>query len=735
MKNKKSSNERKKLIRLVIAGVEQSLKSKTFVILNLIMCIGILVIVNFPVAKEIIENIKLAPGEISEKDVFNVVLIDKTDLYLDIAKKEEFKNIKYSFDVPKELKENDVILTITEDKEKILKAKITSNEFIDTVVYDEMIENLEEVKNKLIQEKYGMQKETIEILKAKVEIERETLKIDNSKYKKYEGMINIVNMGLYMILIFIASSIATTIGLEKISRTTEYMLTGISEKTYLWYNVIQCNLVFLIQTVLGGIYFIFSMLVSNIIKITLLGVEMPQIVKGAEMVLNIDELGLAIGLYVIFQAIIAGIILSLVQAIITSKVSNMTDISNSTMFTVMLILVGTVLVPNFINATAKVNIALKIVAFVPVFSLSMIPKLYLLEILPAYTFIIACLISMITLAVTVFLGSKLFKKGLLQTSKIKNANINLKEIDYEEEIQKTKIKEAITKGAVVTLMYFIVSNLMGIVMPFVNQIFKQMYGTGSTVKYLLDYITFISTLIIPYMYLSTSFEKNIKKTKSKVKKKKDNIRTFKYFTIGVLAIVILQILTVVISSTTNSEIDIIEVAGLVTNTTVEKILFFIFLAVLPGIFEELVFRKGLISITKKISPAFAIVMSSFIFGLVHANFTQTPFAIGTGLILGYIYIKTESLVPCIVLHIMNNGFAALSVILGGTGLILNFVIGVILMLALVGLISLKTLGKKELVIENKKLPKFSKYIYTNFYAMFAILIYLAMMIYVQIMFS
>lgn len=55
----------------------------------------------------------------------------------------------------------------------------------------------------------------------------------------------------------------------------------------------------------------------------------------------------------------------------------------------------------------------------------------------------------------------------------------------------------------------------------------------------------------------------------------------------------------------------------------------------------------------------AILFSAFLFGVMHLNPIQIPFAMYTGLILGLVYWKTQSLLmPCLI-HILNNGFACL----------------------------------------------------------------------------
>ncbi len=74
------------------------------------------------------------------------------------------------------------------------------------------------------------------------------------------------------------------------------------------------------------------------------------------------------------------------------------------------------------------------------------------------------------------------------------------------------------------------------------------------------------------------------------------------------------------------------------------------------IFEEIVFRgiimKGLLN--KGVRPAFAIVISSVVFGIVHGNPWQFVGAVFLGCVLGLVYYKTKSLLLPILLHAFNN---------------------------------------------------------------------------------
>lgn len=81
-------------------------------------------------------------------------------------------------------------------------------------------------------------------------------------------------------------------------------------------------------------------------------------------------------------------------------------------------------------------------------------------------------------------------------------------------------------------------------------------------------------------------------------------------------------------------------------------------AMLGPILEELLFRGAVTKVLlKKYNPLTAILISGLIFGIFHMNPAQVVGATLIGFILAWIYYKTHSLIPCILIHIMNNSLS------------------------------------------------------------------------------
>ncbi len=86
----------------------------------------------------------------------------------------------------------------------------------------------------------------------------------------------------------------------------------------------------------------------------------------------------------------------------------------------------------------------------------------------------------------------------------------------------------------------------------------------------------------------------------------------------------------------------------------------IFVGILAPIIEELIFRKLICDRLIPLGEGYAIVISALIFGLVHGNFYQFPYAFLVGLLFGGIYVRTGKIIYTMVIHaVINIGGAVL----------------------------------------------------------------------------
>lgn len=91
------------------------------------------------------------------------------------------------------------------------------------------------------------------------------------------------------------------------------------------------------------------------------------------------------------------------------------------------------------------------------------------------------------------------------------------------------------------------------------------------------------------------------------------------------------------------------------------------IALIGPITEELIFREAIIGslLRHRVHRWQAILISATLFGLIHINPAQVPFAIAMGVILGIIYTKMGNIVLTSIIHIFNNTLAVIEIRLLG----------------------------------------------------------------------
>lgn len=102
---------------------------------------------------------------------------------------------------------------------------------------------------------------------------------------------------------------------------------------------------------------------------------------------------------------------------------------------------------------------------------------------------------------------------------------------------------------------------------------------------------------------------------------------------------------------TSSSMDIME------PTMPSYLLNVLVIAVLPALLEELVFRGYVLQALRPYGDWFAIFVSALLFGLMHENIEQIPFAFVVGLALGWLCVYTNNIWLSVAAHFCNNALS------------------------------------------------------------------------------
>lgn len=90
----------------------------------------------------------------------------------------------------------------------------------------------------------------------------------------------------------------------------------------------------------------------------------------------------------------------------------------------------------------------------------------------------------------------------------------------------------------------------------------------------------------------------------------------------------------------------------------------IFAAILPALVEEFIFRGMLLNTYVQTNRLRAsILLSALVFALYHFNLIQGLYAFVLGIIIGLIFVLTDSVLPCMLFHFTFNGISVVKVAL------------------------------------------------------------------------
>ena len=149
-----------------------------------------------------------------------------------------------------------------------------------------------------------------------------------------------------------------------------------------------------------------------------------------------------------------------------------------------------------------------------------------------------------------------------------------------------------------------------------------------------------------------------------------------------------------------------------STSILEHIVYIVSVALVPAVTEELVYRGLVLGRLRKFGDGFALVTSALLFGLMHGNLVQAPFAFVVGLATGWALISTGSIIPSMLIHCFNNLMSVLADIAyencGYLG-ISEDIVGMIFLIFYVGIFALAMIAVCKLSKRDKNFLKFQKY--------------------------
>lgn len=190
------------------------------------------------------------------------------------------------------------------------------------------------------------------------------------------------------------------------------------------------------------------------------------------------------------------------------------------------------------------------------------------------------------------------------------------------------------------------------------RIISSTFNISGVMSYVMTIIIQIGLMFCLSIFLFSYLRKQkVKKTLNDYGFKKINWKSIIY---SVLIGIIVYILTVFIATFFSAFLSLFGYESSSVSSSMTSypiwllVLELIFTAVLPGICEETAHRGMLLNSYKSLGAKKAILLSGFLFGLMHLNIEQFFYATIIGFFFGFIALATDSIYPTMIMHFVNN---------------------------------------------------------------------------------
>lgn len=418
----------KKLWYLTRLSLNKKIKSKWFVVANIIILIVLVGILNIDYI------IKLFGGDFDK--FTNILVVDNTNYVYDDLENiynesskyiEDIKNstITLSDKTTEELKENlkdkDIILEINNDNDNFINAKVIVNGSVDTIIYQFITTSINQVKTNVALNSYGIDKDTMDLIEKSVDIE----KININEDKKDDDLTNlalgvifpIVILPVFLLVTYLVQMIGSEINEEKSTKSMEIIISNVSPEVHFLSKLISSNTFVLFQGLLMIIYSLFGGLLRLILSggnvLSSNNEALSEITNTINELDILSKLSNAIPLTLIL-IIVTFIAYSLLSGILASMTTNMEDFQQLQTPIMVISLLGFYL--SMASSMFDGSLFIRIMSYLPFISLFLSPALFLV----GQITLIDVSISVLVMVVLIFLlykyGLKIYKVGILNYS-------------------------------------------------------------------------------------------------------------------------------------------------------------------------------------------------------------------------------------------------------------------------------------------------------------------------------
>ena len=419
----------KKFWFLVKKSLEKKIKTKTFIIVNILLLIVFASLINID------KIIMLFGGNFNKTN--NIMVVDNTykvyDMYENIITNQESiidTGLKYkvkkaeSEKAAKEKvkKDEDIVIVFNRSKENIIDAKLITYGYIDANVYQLLVSSINQVKQYMAMEELNISEAMLAKLNTPVDVTREYVeKNKNENEENMELVMSIVTpiiiFPFFMLITLVVQMIGAEINEEKSTRSMEIIISNVSAKVHFFSKVLAANLFVFIQCILFVVYSFIGVLIRGGTVDTIDNLnKVSAVSKVTDAINSTGILNNVISYIPIVLALMVVTLIgySLLAGILASMTTNMEDFQQLQTPIMIISLVGFYLA--LMSAMFEGSLFIRILSYIPFISAILSPSLLLSGVIGIQDILLSTLLMVAVIYFLIKYGLKIYKEGILNYS-------------------------------------------------------------------------------------------------------------------------------------------------------------------------------------------------------------------------------------------------------------------------------------------------------------------------------
>lgn len=414
-----------KLLFLTKMSLNKKIKTKWFLIANIIFAVLIIGLINIDTI------IKAFGGDFNETQ--EILIIDEVGAFskfesnYEVYKKyvadyDDVKITKYegSYDEGVELVEEDdkILLVISPDEDNYIKAKLVSNDTLGTITNTLISTTLTAIRSEIVLNEYNITEEMYQKINANVEVEDVILSSENTEDNMIiSTVMQIITLPIFMLIIFLVQMIGAEVNEEKTTKSMEIIISNVSPKTHFMSKVISSNLFVIIQGLLLVIFVVIGIVIRYFVSggnlMGELDGEVTKLVSSISLSGVMDTLTYMIPIMIVIL-LLTFLAYSLLAGVLASMTTNLEDFQQLQTPIVIVLLAGYYL--SMMAGVFKGSVFIRIMSYIPFVSSLLAPTLYVMGEITWIDLVGSVALLLLVIFLLIKYGLRIYKVGILNYS-------------------------------------------------------------------------------------------------------------------------------------------------------------------------------------------------------------------------------------------------------------------------------------------------------------------------------